>query len=317
VHRRGLAILKDKNSGSIPISTGIAASTPPGRQFSNLILNLGNAIEPQRPDSRAPQGVLAFRDELISLLKTLDREEFCAARGFYLSAWNGTSGYTFDRIIRGKTRIEAACLSLVGSTQPGRLAEYIRRANAGSAGDDGLLQRFGLLVWPDQSGDWKEIDRYPDGEAKRAAWDAFIRLDGLDATAIGAEHDEYSTLPFLRFDSDGQGIFAEWRADLERRLRGAEMPPALESHLAKYRKLVPALALVNHLADGGTGAVSEAATLRALAFAVCLESHARRAYSSGLNAETTAARRSLNTFVKETFETALRCAMRCARIGLI
>jgi Protein of unknown function (DUF3987) len=26
-----------------------------------------------------PQGVLAFRDELVSLLKTLDREESCAA----------------------------------------------------------------------------------------------------------------------------------------------------------------------------------------------------------------------------------------------
>lgn len=237
-----------------------------------------------------PQGVLAFRDELISLLKTLDREEFCAARGFFLTAWNGTSGYTFDRIIRGLTYIDAACLSLVGSTQPGRLAEYIRRANAGGAGDDGLLQRFGMLVWPDQSGDWKEVDCYPDGGARMAAWDIFMRLDGLDAQAIGAEHDEYSSLPFLRFDGDAQGIFAEWRAQLERRLRSAEMSPALESHLAKYRKLVPALALINHLADSGFGAVPEVATLRALSFAEYLETHARRAYGSGLNAETAAAK---------------------------
>jgi hypothetical protein len=61
-----------------------------------------------------PQGVLAFRDEVISLLKTLDREEFCAARGFYLTAWNGTSGYTFDRILRCRTHIDTVCLSLVG-----------------------------------------------------------------------------------------------------------------------------------------------------------------------------------------------------------
>jgi Protein of unknown function (DUF3987) len=98
-----------------------------------------------------PNGTLAFRDELVSLLKTLDREEHVAARGFFLTAWNGTSGYTFDRIIRGKTYIEAACLSLLGSTQPGRLAEYMLRAVAGGAGDDGLIQRFSLLVWPDQS----------------------------------------------------------------------------------------------------------------------------------------------------------------------
>jgi len=59
----------------------------------------------------SPQGVLVFRDELVSLLKTLDREEFAGARGFYLTAWNGTSSYTFDRIIRGRTHIERAALA--------------------------------------------------------------------------------------------------------------------------------------------------------------------------------------------------------------
>jgi hypothetical protein len=78
--------------------------------------------------SANPNGVLAFRDELVSLLKTLDREEYATARGFFLTAWNGTSSYTFDRIMRGKTHIPAVCLSLLGSTQPGRIAEYIKRA---------------------------------------------------------------------------------------------------------------------------------------------------------------------------------------------
>jgi putative DNA primase/helicase len=88
-------------------------------------------------------------------LKTLDREEHVAARGFFLTAWNGTSGYTFDRITRSKTHIEAACLSLLGSTQPGRLVGYMRGALTGGAVDDGMIiQRFGLLVWPDQSPNW-------------------------------------------------------------------------------------------------------------------------------------------------------------------
>jgi hypothetical protein len=73
-------------------------------------------------------GVLGFRDELISLLNTLDREEFAAARGFFLSAWNGTGGYTFDGIVRGTTHIDAACLSLLGSTQPARISEYDRNS---------------------------------------------------------------------------------------------------------------------------------------------------------------------------------------------
>ena len=36
-----------------------------------------------------PAGLLVERDELISLLKHLDREEQCVARGFYLSGWAG------------------------------------------------------------------------------------------------------------------------------------------------------------------------------------------------------------------------------------
>lgn len=59
--------------------------------------------------------------------------------------------------------------------------------------------------------------------------------------------------------------------------------------MAKYRKLVPSLALINHLADDGKGPVTEAATLRALAFAAYLETHARRAYAAGSEAGTAAA----------------------------
>lgn len=237
-----------------------------------------------------PNGVLAFRDELVSLLKTLDREDYAAARGFFLTAWNGTSGYTFDRIIRGRTHIDAACLSLLGGTQPGRIAEYIRRASTGGASDDGLIQRFGLLVWPDQTGEWKDTDEFPDTAARTRALELFERLDKLDPADVAAEIDDFQPLPFLRFDANAQGLFAEWRATLEIRLRSGDLSPALESHLSKYRKIVPSLALMNHLADGGSGSISEPATLRALALAEYLESHAQRAYAAGSESERAAAK---------------------------
>lgn len=230
-------------------------------------------------------GLLVHRDEMVSLLKSLDREDQAEARGFYLTGWNGDSSYTFDRIGRGlNLHIPAVCLSMLGSTQPGRIAEYIRHAVKGGAGDDGLIQRFGLLVWPDTGGDWHNVDRWPDGDAKRAAFKVFEALDAMNPESIGAQRDtgmdgEPEGLPFLRF-LQGGGLFLEWRTDLEARLRGGDLHPAMESHLAKYRKLVPGLALVLHLAGGGTGPVSERATLQALAWAEYLETHARRAYAS-------------------------------------
>jgi hypothetical protein len=249
-----------------------------------------------------PKGTLAFRDELISLLKTLDKEENAAARGFFMTSWNGTSGYSFDRIIRGKTHIEAACLSLLGSTQPGRLAEYLARAAAGGAGDDGMIQRFSLLVWPDQSPEWKEADRYPDSHVRETAWRVFERLDALTPEGVGAQTDPFEPIPFLRFDGGALGVFKEWRAGLELQLRSGDLSPALESHLAKYRGLIPALALINHLADGGVGEVSETALLRSLAFSTYLEGHARRAYASDSEVATAAARSILDRIAKHDLQ---------------
>lgn len=69
-------------------------------------------------------GLLVYRDELVSLLKGLDREDQAEGRDFYLTGWNGDTTYTFDRIGRGlNLHIEAVCLSMLGGTQPGRLAE--------------------------------------------------------------------------------------------------------------------------------------------------------------------------------------------------
>jgi len=107
-----------------------------------------------------PNGLLVFRDEIVSLLRGLDQEERASERGFYLTGWNGNSSYTFDRIGRGlHLTIESVCLSMLGSAQPGTIADYLAQAIRGGRGADGLMQRFGLLVWPDISPDWKFVDR--------------------------------------------------------------------------------------------------------------------------------------------------------------
>jgi len=44
-------------------------------------------------------------------------------------------------------------------------------------------------------------------------------------------------------------LFIEWLAELEAKIRGDELHPALVSHLSKYRSLMPSLALLFELAD--------------------------------------------------------------------
>jgi putative DNA primase/helicase len=240
-----------------------------------------------------PSGILIERDELISLLKHLDREEQVVARGFFLSGWDGKQSYSFDRIGRGHIALEAVCLSIIGGTQPARISEYVRRANFGGAGGDGLIQRFGLLVWPDAPTGWKDVDEYPKVQARERAWQTFKRAAELDLSTVlkrRAEKGAFDKIPCFRFDDTAHDEFLGWRTDLEKRLHSEDISPALEGHLAKFRKLVPALALINHIAENDEGDVSQKSLVRALSFAVYLESHARRIYSSGSESEVSAAR---------------------------
>ena len=132
-----------------------------------------------------PNGLLVFRDELVSLLDALNQEENASERGFYLTAWSGNSSYTLDRIGRGlHLHIDGVCLSMLGSTQPGRISRYLSRAIRGGRGDDGLIQRLGLLVWPDVFTAWTNVDRWPNKDARTAAFEIFKYLDDLDWHAI-------------------------------------------------------------------------------------------------------------------------------------
>lgn len=239
-----------------------------------------------------PNGLLVEADEIIGLLKQLDASGQEVARSFYLTAADGDKPYVSDRIGRGKGMlVKAACVSIVGGIQPGVLAEYVRQATTGGAGADGLLQRFGLMVYPDISPNWKEVDRYPDSEAKKAVNELAEYLDNLDTLMdITTESDDFSNVPYMRFDDNAQILFSEWRASLELRLRSGDEHPAIVSHLSKYRKLIPSLALINHLCDYGKRAVTEKALLRAIAYGEYLESHARRIYSSATRPDIDAAK---------------------------
>jgi len=229
-----------------------------------------------------PRGILINRDELSGWFRSLDRDGREGDRAFYLESWNGNSGFTYDRIGRGTLDIEALCLSIFGSITPGALSSYVYQCNKGGAGDDGLLQRFQVLVWPDAPAEWRNVDRFPNTAEKNRAWEIFKRLSGDIPSAVIPEGGR---IPCLRFTPSGQDVFDQWREALELRIRGDHgLKPAMESHLTKYRKLMPALSLIFHLidvADGkAAGGVSEGAALRAAVWCEYLETHAIRIYGA-------------------------------------
>lgn len=238
-----------------------------------------------------PGGVMVHRDELLTLFQDLDREEKATARGFFLTGWNGSDGYIVDRIGRGTVPIARVNVSVVGTAQPAKWSRYASASLKGHA--DGMLQRLQLLAWPDFSPTWTLTDRHPNTEARHRAYGCYERLSVLDADNVGAARDQFddgSGIPFLRFSAAARAIFEEWHGVLEGRIRGDDMPSHLVSHLSKYRGLVPRLALIYHLANGGIGLVSDEACVAALAWAEYLEAHAKRAYAAIEAANTDTAR---------------------------
>ena len=148
------------------------------------VVNDADLREARRNPCREPGGVLSVRDEMRGLFLSLAREESAPARAFYLQAWSGGS-YTFDRIGRGTVTVADARLSMIGGIQPGPLGELVQQARRGAA-DDGMIERF-LIAWPDAPGEWREVDRWPDTEGKRSAWETFERLDALSADSLDAD----------------------------------------------------------------------------------------------------------------------------------
>jgi hypothetical protein len=227
-----------------------------------------------------PRGVLALADELSGLLQSLDTAGQEAARGFYLTGWSGTGGYSFDRIGRGSISLDRYCLSVFGGFQPDRVKAYVQFSQRGSTKNDGLLQRFQLLVWPDPVGNFQLVDRAPNQTAINKYHQAVIALPKLAGQAIQGARRSQNGSQLLHFTPTAQQSFNAWFFQNEKMLATGGLDPARQSHFAKYRSLIPALALLFHLLDGHAGPVCDDCLNRAVSFAKYLKKHADRIYAS-------------------------------------
>lgn len=243
-----------------------------------------------------PNGLLMFRDELVGFLATLEREDRPTDRAFYLEAWAGDQSYTADRIGRGTVHAERNCLSILGGIQPSKLSAYMHGTLENYA-NDGFIQRFQVLVYPDEPPTWKYIDRKPNEKAGTRAFKLLTKLADVNFEDLGAEvaEDDRGRAKtssgaggvrrgqrYFRFAEDAQRFFIEWLTELETtKIRGQETELMVQ-HLSKYRSLMPSLALILHVVDlidtGRKGPISLSAAQRAAAWCEYLEAHARRIY---------------------------------------
>ncbi|MFO1413361.1 MAG: YfjI family protein [Burkholderiales bacterium] len=239
-----------------------------------------------------PQGLLVMRDELVGLLAACVKEGKEGDRAFYLESWNGHMPFRQDRIGRGSIAVERLSLSLFGNIQPARLQQFMFGMDG--LQNDGLLQRFQVMVYPDQPAHRVLVDEYPDCAAEDAL-DALVEsLAYMDFQAMGASPPEGRNAPYFRFDAVAQEQFYKWYQALDMKI-AAEDSQLMAEHLSKYRKLVPSLALIFHLVEvaergKAVAAIHAVSLARATRWADYLEAHARRIFGQAADYRLLAAR---------------------------
>lgn len=228
-----------------------------------------------------PRGLLIFRDELIGLLSSWDKEGRESDRAFHLEAWNGYGSSTTDRVTRGTTYTENLCESIFGGIQPSKLISYLYKT-VRNIENDGLIQRLQVLVYPDEPRKWVLVDQYPNHDEKNRAFAVVEALANMDFVEAGATLEQNAKIPYFQFALDAQEFFYAWWSKLEERLRSSDEDPIMSEHLGKYRSLLPSLALVFHLIEmadqQGSGAITLHSTEQAAQWCTYLETHARRVY---------------------------------------
>lgn len=226
-----------------------------------------------------PQGVLLLRDELSGWLDSLTRSGREGSKEFYLETWNGQGSFSVDRIGRGSVHVDALCLSVFGGIQPAKLESYIDRTST-AAGDDGFLERFQIVFYPERPKTFELIDRKPLAGAFDTAFECLSFLDNLTGNVSNGS--------YLRFSQEAQKVADQWRIELEMRIINENIAPIFRSHVSKYRSLLPSLALLFSILHGAHHhaiplEVEEPFVRLAIRWCRILESHTLKVYDNSIH----------------------------------
>lgn len=194
-----------------------------------------------------PDGVTLVRDELTAWLASFDRAGRESDRGFWLEAANGTGSLTVDRLARGTVFIPRVCAGVMGTIQPGPLAD-LRDAQRGAG--DGLLQRFQLFLWPDTFPAFNQAEqREPLSVALREQAAAVLdALGALSLAGLGSTYPGGDGAP-LGYTPAAQRIYDAWEVEHAAAVRDLGRGEAYRAHLGKQPATFARLALVFHALD--------------------------------------------------------------------
>jgi putative DNA primase/helicase len=254
--------------------------TPPSRPI-RIILNDTTVPAAQEVLIDNPAGIILLRDELGGWWINLDRHE--ENRDFYMTGYSGNVPYDVDRIKRGHRRLKGLSLGMFGATTPDGLRAYVADAVKHHRIENGFLQRYQLLVWPD-------LQMRPQARnfVKRVPGEEFHNVQEMFNRAVRI--DPEAPLRY-QFTDRAQERFDSWEEENSRKVYETDTDSPMGSHLAKYPKLVSVLAASFAFMKGEEEFFDLPELELAIRWAQYLETHANRIYSCVTSVVVDAARR--------------------------
>ena len=219
------------------------------------------------------RGILLRNDEASAQLQKFDKDGCEGDRAFFLSCWSGQESYHDDRLTRESLLDLTLCLAWIGGIQPNTIRQHLQQATHASIGNDGLMQRFQLISYPDVKEEFKNVDVQIPPDLKEGIARLAADLDNI-----------CMDVKTLHYGEEAHKAFIDWYVVHQNRTR-AEEEEYWQSHLGKIPKLVGSLCIQLHLLDNiMSGLPSDEISLsvfeKALRLADYYIAHARRAYGS-------------------------------------
>jgi hypothetical protein len=157
------------------------------------------------------RGLALVEDELARLLVNKNRYNEGSDVEFFLQAYSGGS-YSSDRINRGSQRVDDVYLAIYGTIQPEKAREIFSKR----AADDGFLDRFAMIAFPEPLAHFATVDRKPDREARRQYLEAGERLHETDwcrVLRLDAADSGGGSKAYARYSPEAQPEFDKWHCE--------------------------------------------------------------------------------------------------------
>lgn len=240
--------------------------------FAEALLPFDKVAKRAHTLPKRSNSLLLVKNELSDWLQRVKRVEDKMEREFFLKGGNGYHSSL-------SSWFQEQTLSILGRMDLSKLQKYLQE-NTQEYAEDGLLQRFQLLVYHEHPVERESIIRGPNLLARESVSAILHEIDSL-ANSFGVNRSAIS------FSESAQDVFNDWLLELEYKIRLSKIShPAYLFHLQKYRSLMPSLALIFWVLEKpknihARGCVSLSAAKLAIKWCRFLEKHAMKIYCRG------------------------------------